>query len=169
MAKVALGKRQTPQADRPLAAPPGSLCAGGSPARPERAAFGQANQANLTILAYPFTPAAPSIWLGDPEQPSSPNRLPRKGLRSCPGNPLCPIRAVPARSQRILENPCFGRVLGTGGAAQSVCQPPDRTILGQALRGCPEMGTRATARTVAKPFRFPKVPGGFGRLGAAGR
>ena len=30
------------------------------------------------------------------------------------------------------------------------------------LRGCPEMGTRAAARTVAKPFRLTKVPVGWG-------
>jgi len=38
------------------------------------------------------------------------------------------------------------------------------------LRGSPEIGTRAAARTVAKPFRFTKVPvlWGFWQSGAAG-
>jgi len=37
------------------------------------------------------------------------------------------------------------------------CQTAIRNRLVQ-LRGCPEIGTRAAARTVAKPFRFTKVP-----------
>jgi|GEM_PF-3433665 hypothetical protein len=41
--------------------------------------------------------------------------------------------------------------------------------LAEAPRGCPEMGTRAAARTVAKPFPFTKVPVFWGFWQSGGR
>jgi len=61
---------------------------------------------------------------------------------------------MPGLLMRILET----KAVGTGRRNPGEFFPSRMVGIGTSLRGCPEMGARAAARTGAKPFRLTKVP-----------